>query len=1326
MKSSFKLGIALASLFLLLGFLSSYFLPQFERWLLVEIERAIKSETGATVLPEKIRVSLFPLGVEFSQIKVSTERPLPVIIHKLENVGLYIKIFELILGYVRLDRIDLEGVVVELPDALVAQLLASDKSKSTPELVADDIVKDVYNSSSTVFSLLSKLPINRVNLRKARIFNTDKKIEIKTDLLQFRNRRPTLEISTPSIQMQYAQQSLLLGGELAFDGKTIDLAPLSAKFGQSVLETRGQVKIPPSTLAKDLTGQVYVSLEAELADLKAIESLLSIKLPRASGTLKVVHNGKFDGLSYQEATLQLAAQNIQIEQFNLSSAKIDISSAGTSLDFKQVEANIGSSIFKVNDLKFDLQNDSTEPYKLELRSFNLPKFLSAIGVKNVPVELIAQLDTSCQTTFVPEFFVQCKGSASGQNLEVNNSTQADKLTIAALDAFSGTGSVRADFKQVSWNVDVEVGEDKGSTQGSVKFTEGFLIKYETPRLQFSHVPQIANIPMAGEVKISGQTQGNSKSATIDMKIDAKNYQLGDFILGNLQTDLNYKSGTLSFSNSLGQLERTRYQGQVSLDLIKSTITGQIRFPYLELNDVKTAINAALPIPFQLSGPGAGQMAFTGPLALNKLSYELVTQVFRGEIAGESFDSLKVNLSSKNGNVKSDVIELKKGPGTVLAKFKLNPEFSTSTTIEAAGLRLEEMDTFNKVSSSISGSLQGKASIEGPISNPNMLISAKVKDLMMGNDPKQDSSILLEIEPNKLQATFNALGKAISGKVQLPRGNQTNYQFSILADRLDYARLIGLLNPDVVEEEYNSSISGELDLQFPSTKPWMAAGSLAIDSLLLERGRLSLSNETSIEATAKDGKINVQPFRLSGGSQFIEVESARISENQLSCNLRAQVDLAMSQLFLPFFDDIGGPASIALKLSGKPSDIQLLGSGLINDAYIKIPGLIHPFENINASLNFSQSRILIDDLKAIFAKGILSGSGYIQTKDLSQISVDVQAKLSNAQLKIPDGVRSEGDADIRITGNSFPYTLSGKYNVKDGLVSMEFIGGNAKTEQVTRSHLLPQRVTQELSPLLFDLQVVTNKPLKVKNSLADGQATATLKIKGTPTTPILEGQIASTGRTQVLFRDRLFEVETANVEFNGSSTIDPKLYLTATTRIQTYDISLVIQGTASNPTFRLDSQPPLLQEEIVSMLALGIPSSSSGVGQSDPTLSSSGSANEGQAATTAVATEVISQTTKGFGDLLGVNIQVAPDLSRDVTAPRVILSKEITPRLTATASQTTSSNARTDVTLQYRINQKVSVVGMYQSTDAEETRATETAVDNQDIFGVDLQYRVEFK
>lgn len=184
-----------------------------------------------------------------------------------------------------------------------------------------------------------------------------------------------------------------------------------------------------------------------------------------------------------------------------------------------------------------------------------------------------------------------------------------------------------------------------------------------------------------------------------------------------------------------------------------------------------------------------------------------------------------------------------------------------------------------------------------------------------------------------------------------------------------------------------------------------------------------------------------------------------------------------------------------------------------------------------------------------------------------------------------------------------------------------------------------------------------------------------------------------------------------------------MYITANSRVAEYDINLLVQGPSKNIQIKPTSQPPLSENDIFSLLALGYTT------HADQTLSSE--TQQKQAGIEALATITNqSQFNKKIQDTFGLTVQLAPsiDSTKNIAVPKVVVSKQIQKKINASYSRPLSGdNLTNEFKLQYLFNPNFSVNLNYQNSERNQQENIQNYNQNENgIFGSDVEYKLEFK
>jgi translocation and assembly module TamB len=496
----------------------------------------------------------------------------------------------------------------------------------------------------------------------------------------------------------------------------------------------------------------------------------------------------------------------------------------------------------------------------------------------------------------------------------------------------------------------------------------------------------------------------------------------------------------------------------------------------------------------------------------------------------------------------------------------------------------------------------------------------------------------------------------------------------------------------------------------------------------------MENKGKLEASLKEGLINVQNFELSGNSTELKISGNKDKKDNLKFTAEGSLDLSLFAFLTPFFQDMRGTLKLNAQVAGKTAKPEFLGNAFINKGYFKLKTFPHPFEEIKSDILFSQSRVVINSIKGLLGGGELSAAGNVFIKDFRDIPVDIAGDLSHTTLNIPEGLTTTGTGRFRITGNWFPYLLKADHNIESGLYSKNF-GTDTNSELMKRSTFLPKNILlKESSSLEFDLNTHFSKGVTVRNNLVDTDVKGNLKIKGDTQKSILTGELETLPGGKFYFRETPFSISSAKVKFDNPAENNPQIYAVGTSRVREWDVSLIYQGTLDKHEIKLSSTPPLPERSIVSLLALGTTDD-----DLEKTRSNSLQALQGyQAGGVLLEQNPLLQDFKRKTGVV-VKFTQSVDDTRNIISPHFVAQKDWTPNFSTSLGRTTGSRSSNDFKMEFRLNRNISVLGSYEQRDYDQfsvstlpnsaslpvpagTQPTTTT----DIFGVDLQYQLEFR
>lgn len=1280
-----------------------------------ETKELIKAKAKWDLGVETLKINLAPPGLEISNVNLTPETPLPWIKEiNVNKIFVGLDFLNLLAGQIKLSMIHIVGFKTSLS------------------------IKDIPSSNEKIellpikqiFDALEVVPVKLIFIERAEVGLVVAKArpEIKNygDILlqagpQMINYgiKATLDMGLP-LQGKIAPITVTSKGTLktkALEVNTFEIASQSSKIG-----IQGEF-VNFSRVINDPHFSGVMDLQVKAEDLFPWFAELGFA-PAFPIRGQIKSQGRFDIEKWESPKLALDTEieDAALGTYNVGSAQAQVEFKKNQILTEQLSFRHPSGSLKLKGFRWDWQKDQVEG-SVDLDSLNLQKLFQEIHLERIPVELGIEGRLSCKGKLI-SFGLDCQGQVTGRKLDVRASYGPTGKPIVALDTFSGVGNVIINSTEVIYASSVILPKSKGQSRGTINFETGFTIDFDSNAIDFSDASPIAGLTFEGQGQLKGRTQGNSRTATLEITMATQNFWFDNFGLGNVNGKLLYQKGHLLIDVPDGKLPHSQYLTQLDVNLNESRISGLVESPHLEAGDAINALSRRVTIPFTATGQGRARAKFQGPFALGGLSYEFEGQLNKGDIQGENFDEIRWDWRAKDGNVSIDNNTIQKGKALILVNGTATPTGHLALNVTGNNFKLENSTFLSKYVNTLGGDLNFKMSMSNHILKPDILLEGKIDHTTLGESELPDSSFVFETDESGRALSLDLMGHQMKMELELPYAKNQPAILLVDVQKFDFTDFIALVLGSNLRSDYKSLLTLKLNLQSNSNDLFSATGNLKIDDLYISRGENVLRNSKPISVSFEDGLATLKDFSIRGNNSEITATGKNFSPSNLKLNIGGRIDLGLLQLFTPFLDNMSGPIKGQISLAGSISSPEVYGNIDLHDISLKIKDFAPVFDHIDSHLEFSQKRIIIESVRGSLAGGSLVGDGDILINGYRDVKIDVKAQLRNLQLEVPAHIQSSGNADVVFSGSWFPYVLSGTYRVNQAFIDKDF-SSEASEGNLRQSIYLPKNISVGgTDAVVLDLQVLLDKKVEIKNPQMSGFLTGQIQVKGPPQSPILLGSIKTLPRAQLFFRDKAFDIQSGLIKFTDPLELNPELYFTARSLVDKYEVNLILQGNSKDLQLSMTSQPPLPEADIISLLALGVTSQK---------LDSQIQSNQ-QAAQTGyqLGTAIISANplNKEIKQSLGVDVKFSSgfDDTKNVALPRVTVSKDIIPRkLNASATSSFSENQRYDVRFQYLLNEKLSTVVTYEKTENQSGSSVTGSSDSQNsIFGLDLEYKVEFK
>lgn len=739
------------------------------------------------------------------------------------------------------------------------------------------------------------------------------------------------------------------------------------------------------------------------------------------------------------------------------------------------------------------------------------------------------------------------------------------------------------------------------------------------------VPQTSVGVAIEEGKFSAKVAGKSLDSDITVDGEGEFDRAGvaegkfglDRIEGNLKIEqagkmLRALDAKLKLPQDFRKFPDSEVAGKWAVDLREMKFGGATADLTLSAKEVETS-PIRLDASFRDGVVGVKRLAADGLEFSGK--YTLATQGYEVRQALEKFDSARIAPWLEGAGI------VPPGSGVVSMKW------------EGSGI-LSEM-TLNGVITDLDGTWV----LKNPDGTPRPPVSAKAETITYDWPGKAEvSGLVVETQGQtvKLDATLAdtllTLEKFawLEGDVELAKGRGT------LPMPEDFSKL----------DEFFANDTRPLDLALDTEtlplaklRPWIAgleridekatgkiglkiAGSLAdpeVDALVEIRdvsvtGKSGIpKSDVTVKLKARDGRADISaeavapdyaPATFRAEMAFLPKKWSHDPASLLAEEIRGMLDLPRIELsrfqsLIPGALELGGVTTGKVVIAGTIGDPKIDGGLNLSGGRLRLKGdAIPELRGIGFDLVASRKSVAIRGAVRDVAGGSINIDG---TMELTNAAGDglgpltVSVKGVGLPLVRNDFLILRANADLRVTGTLADATVGGQIGIIDSVffkdiellpIGKPFLGpAAASLPKVDVPAGIGVVVPAPFDAWTADITVQTTDPILIRGNLGRGRVDVGLRISGKFGDPKPSGRVRISEAVARLPFSTL-EVREGYLNFSPETGFDPTLEIRGRAEPRPYRVQVYAYGRLSDPQLVLTSEPPLPENEIMTLLATG--------------------------------------------------------------------------------------------------------------------------------------------
>jgi outer membrane protein assembly factor BamA/autotransporter translocation and assembly factor TamB len=398
----------------------------------------------------------------------------------------------------------------------------------------------------------------------------------------------------------------------------------------------------------------------------------------------------------------------------------------------------------------------------------------------------------------------------------------------------------------------------------------------------------------------------------------------------------------------------------------------------------------------------------------------------------------------------------------------------------------------------------------------------------------------------------------------------------------------------------AQIAGTIDatarLEAASLDPASLLGEVRLDRFDLRVAGLPVTQREPTVVVFENGLARVAAWDWAGQGATLGVQGQlNLADRQASILAAGRFDVRLlTPLVRGAGVTLGGTLAPRVAVFGPLSSPSIDGELALEGGELRLrePRLVAT--GIDAFAVLSPQRARITSLSGIVNGGALSGGGELTYTPGVPGAGQLTMAVDGMGLELPDGLRSELDADLTLAVEGDPAAgrVSGTVSVVRGAYRepLAVVAGLLNTLRAERVAAVTARSASLADRMRLDVRVVTDADIVVDNNVARLQLGGDLRVIGTAAAPAVSGRATLREGGQLFLGPNVYTIGQGTIDFDDPDTIHPDLNVEAMTRAGGHEIALTLTGPpeALDVDVRSITNPSLGQADVTSLLLVGRP------------------------------------------------------------------------------------------------------------------------------------------
>ena len=674
----------------------------------------------------------------------------------------------------------------------------------------------------------------------------------------------------------------------------------------------------------------------------------------------------------------------------------------------------------------------------------------------------------------------------------------------------------------------------------------------------------------------------------------------------------------------------------------------------------------------------------------------------GVAYGEPYEKANLSVAVEGQNIEVSQVALRLHGMTVsgdggydLASKHLHAH------IQGRDLQLSKFKTVQDAKLDADGLVNLTADANGTLEQPGLKATAAISNVEVQGKAVGEANLDVHSAGKLL---FYSLRSNLVG-AQLAADGQTNLtgnyqtQAKLTLSGLDIQKPLASFSPWGYVA--SSVIAGTVTVSGPAKTPTALSGQAIFNSFSVTAQGITLQTQGPLEIGLRNGLVTLDAVHISGpDTDFRASGTVRVlggidpatgqpssGAGNIDVKTLGSINLALAHTLDPDLIT-SGKVVFSVGAGGTLAKPALNGNVKFLNVNAAVNGVPNGLSDMNGTLAFNGDRLVVQALTATTGGGQLKLAGFMTYRN--GLYADLTAEGDAVRVRLY-GLSGTANANLRLQGGPQSLLLSGT-----ALLTRFGVGPDVDFAAFASSGGVsaPPDPTAASNKIRLDLHVTSSPQLDFQNSYAKLAGTVDLTVRGTVADPTVLGRIQITDGSAT-FAGTKYLLQRGNIYFSNPVRIDPTVDLDATARVENYDVTVGLHGTASNLKTTYRSEPPLTEADIFSLLALGRTQEESQI-QSEQEQAAGTDPTTNALLGGALSATVGSRVSKLFG---GAQVKIDPAFVGTLggSSARITVVQQLTRQITLTYATNVNYSSQQLIQVAYQLSPNTSVVATRDET-----------------------------